>query len=84
MSSHALARGASGDEARRDEAYLQLDRERLVADIDDGKPDAILIANKLWLAWTKAHPDVAAALADYRWRETADGIMVYARNDLAR
>ena len=82
MSSHALERGAVGEAASRYEAYLKLDRERLIAEIAGGKPDAILIAGKSWLAWTQAHPDVAAALADYRPRGTADDVIVYARKDL--
>jgi hypothetical protein len=84
MSSFALEQSAPIEAARRYESYLRFDRERLVADIGAGKPDGILIANKAWLAWAENHADVAAVLADYHWRETADGIMVYARNDAAR
>jgi hypothetical protein len=79
MSSRLLVRGATGEEAAKYEAYLRFDRERLVSDIVDKKPDAILIANQGWLTWTQTHPDVAAALSDYDLRATADGIMVYAR-----
>ena len=84
MSSHALEQGRVGEEARaRYEDYLRFDRERLVADIVGQKPDAILIAGDQWLAWTKRHTDVAASLANYHWRATADEVMVYSRNAAA-
>jgi hypothetical protein len=81
MSSHALAQHPSAEAALRYESYLRFDREKLVADIAAGKPDAILVASKGWLAWAESHPDVAAALAAYHWRATADDVMVYARSD---
>jgi len=79
MSSYALQQGAVGEEANRLESYLRLDREGLVADIVNKQPDAILIANDSWLAWARRHADVAAALADYELRETANNVMVYTR-----
>jgi len=82
MSQRALSR--SPNDAALYEPYLDLDRRRLVADIVDNRPDAILVAGKTWLAWAQSHPDVAAALAAYHLGETADHVMVYARNDAGR
>jgi hypothetical protein len=82
MASRALE--SSPIDAGKQEKYLRLDRETLAADIVNRKPDAILIAGNSWLAWAQSHPDVAAALAEYHLRETADHTMVYARNDANR
>jgi hypothetical protein len=80
MSSYALDQNPVSEQARdRYEAYLRFDRETLVKDIVSKKPDVILVASDLWLAWARSHPDVAAALADYNLRATADNIMVYGR-----
>jgi hypothetical protein len=79
MSSLALEHDPPLEEARRYQDYLRFDRETLVADIVNKKPDAILIASNAWLGWANRHADVAAALADYQLRETADDVMVYAR-----
>jgi hypothetical protein len=84
MASHALEKGASAEAAHRYQAYLESDRETLVSDIARNRPDGILIAGSAWAAWAQSHADVAAALADYHLRETADGIMVYVLNDGAR
>jgi hypothetical protein len=82
MASHALDQSPIDDEARaRYEADLRFDRERLVADILGKKPDVILVAGSKWFDWSQKHADVAAALAAYRWRATADKVMVYVRND---
>ena len=84
MSDAALQRNPSADDARRYQAYLLFDRRTLAADIVDKRPDAILIPNETWLAWALGQTEIALALADYHLRETADGVMVYARNDSGR
>jgi hypothetical protein len=83
MSLRALAQNPSEAEARKYEGYLRLDRQMLVADIVENKPDAILIAGAPWLAWARSQADVAAALAPYRLRATADDVMVFTREDAA-
>jgi hypothetical protein len=77
MSLAALERDPAG--AHRYEDYLHLDREMLVADILNHKPDAILVAGEPWLTRAQSQPDVAAVLAAYRLRETADDVMIFAR-----
>jgi hypothetical protein len=56
-----------GEQARTAESdrLLRADRETLVADIKNKRPDAILVADAVWKNWTLTHVDVAAALADY-------------------
>lgn len=84
MTLGALARGAGEATARKYEGYLELDRRMLVDDIVGKRPDAILIAGGPWLAWAQSHADVAAALAPYRLKATADGVMVFMREDAAQ
>ena len=75
------------DPARRArlETLMQGDRDRLVADIDKGRPDIILIETSFdWIAWAKADPALAAALAAYEPIETVTGIAIWARKDRAR
>jgi hypothetical protein len=79
MTVHAFERSAF--DAGKQEDYLRLDRQTLIADIVNRKPDAILIGGKTWLAWVQSHADVAAALGDYHWRMTVKGILIYSRND---
>lgn len=76
-----LTRKSAPDEARRRryEAYLRFDRERLVAEIATKKPDAILVENAKWRDWAFAHPDVAAALADYAPVGAVGEVTVYGR-----
>ncbi|WP_158815807.1 hypothetical protein [Methylocapsa sp. S129] len=84
MSDAALRRNPTPEDARKFEAYRRLDRQTLVADIVDKKPDAILIVGDDWLAWAHNNADVAAALAEYHLREAVDDVMIYARNDAER
>ena len=84
MSQAALKKNPSVEDTRKYEAYLLFDRRTLVADIVDKKPDAILIADQAWLAWALGDAAIAAALAQYHLRESADGVMVYERNNAAR
>jgi hypothetical protein len=65
--------------ARRYDAYMRLDRERLVADITDQKPEVILVPDKQWLGWAESNHDVATALADYDLRADADDTSVFVR-----
>jgi hypothetical protein len=70
------------------EPYLQLDRDMLVDDILQNRPDLILISNRFgeFHDWAFADPMVRAALADYRLY-ASDGdsrgeTFLYARADL--
>jgi hypothetical protein len=69
------------DEATRREyeAYLRFDRETLVADIENKKPDVVLIENDKWKDWAFVHADVAAALAEYAPVGAVSEVTVYGR-----
>jgi hypothetical protein len=82
LSMAAYARNPDNVEAaRRYEAYMRLDRERLVADILSKKPDVILVPNEGWLAWALSHDDIKAALSGYELRADVDRISVFARRE---
>jgi hypothetical protein len=63
----------------RYERYLRFDREMLVGDIENNKPDAILIEDDKWKTWAFSHPDVVAALADFAPVGAVGAVTVYGR-----
>jgi hypothetical protein len=80
LSMRALAKDANDIAAtQRLQAYMLLDRERLIADIVDKKPEVILVPDGAWMTWVKSHPDVAATLADYDLRGDADDTSLFVR-----
>jgi len=80
MAQFLIKTGAPDAETRRRyESYKQLDREMLISDIEKRSPDAILFDGDKWKEWAFAHPDVAAALADYTPVGAVGEIMVYGR-----
>lgn len=91
----AIRRFAGGlDDAtqRRLSTYVQAERQRLIGDIRDGKPDIILIDNRAgrivvdnrvvpWSEWVNADRDLSALVAaDYREVGSADGVAILKRN----
>jgi hypothetical protein len=64
------------------EAYMRRDRAMLTEDIVRNRPDVIVVQPMQgldWLAWTKADPALAAALAAYRLYATVEGVRILAR-----
>jgi hypothetical protein len=75
------------DLARRLAPYFDKERDMLVNDIKDHRPDAILITKRAG-EWAWSNPAIAAALTDYRFF-ASDGasnsdseIKIFARHDL--
>ncbi|HXW19899.1 MAG TPA: hypothetical protein VEK35_05290 [Roseiarcus sp.] len=75
-------------ERARLESYLRFDRDTLLQDIAENRPDIILISNRFgeFRRWAFADPSIAAALAQYRLY-AKDGAasgetFLYARADL--
>jgi hypothetical protein len=90
----ALRIGGGLDEAtdRRLATYLEAERQRLIGEIRDGKPDIIILDQRpdriavdghgaSWSEWVKADRDLSAlAAANYREAGSADGLAVLKRN----
>jgi hypothetical protein len=76
-----LTRSNAPDEATRREyeTYLRFDRETLVSDIENKKPDVVLTENDKWKDWAFAQADVAAALAEYAPVGAVGEVTVYGR-----
>ena len=68
--------------------YIDADRDRLVADLDRNRPDAMLVGrlDTRFHQWAWSDPEIAAARADYRLyaTETDTGFPaeLYVRADL--
>jgi hypothetical protein len=72
--------------------YEQAERQRLIGEIRDGKPDIILVdtrANRMfvdnhavsWSGWLSADPDLSALVAaNYREVDNADNVAILKRN----
>jgi hypothetical protein len=74
--------------AQRMQAYIDADRDRLVADLRRGRPDALLVGrlDTRFHQWAWSDPEITAARADYRLYavETDTGFPaeLYVRADL--
>ncbi len=74
--------GLDETRSRRIAAYEAAERQRLIGEIRDGKPDIILIDNRgyHWSEWLDADPDLSALVAaNYRDVGSADGVDVLKR-----
>ena len=78
--------------ARRLFTYAQTDRQQLIGEIRDGKPDIILVDTRpgrivadnrvaSWSEWVKADRELSALVAaNYREVDNAEGVAILKRN----
>jgi len=81
IASLTLIDAGVGDEAYRGRlaTYVDLDARSFREDVMAGRPDLILVDDDARTIKAKAHPDIAAALADYAPRETVGDITLWMR-----
>jgi len=92
----AIRRFSGGLDAATEQrlsSYVQAERQRLIGEIRDGKPDIILVDNRVgggiflnnrvvhWGEWLRADRDLSALVAaNYREVDSADGVVILERN----
>ncbi|RFC41487.1 MAG: hypothetical protein DUW69_002646 [Verrucomicrobia bacterium] len=81
VASLTLINAGVGDDAYRERlaAYVDLDARAFREDVRTGRPDLILVDDDARTIKAMAHPDIAAALADYAPRETVGEITLWMR-----
>ncbi|HVT56016.1 MAG TPA: hypothetical protein VHD34_08210, partial [Xanthobacteraceae bacterium] len=75
--------GADAERSALLDRYIERDRNGLIEDIAQKKPDIILIDRIRydWLQWAKASPELAKELAHYRELTEKHGVLVLRRQD---